>query len=68
MKNGKVRKLKVYYAHHPRKYGKYPVIRIGGNYLNNLGFNIGDIVFVHFSDEGLITIQKKTPGDVAGCS
>lgn len=58
MKGGKVRKLKVYYAHYPKKYGRYPVIRIGGEYLKYLGFNIGDTIYVHFEAENRISITK----------
>jgi len=46
MSNPRVRKLKVYYAHRQKHYGKYPVIRLGGNYLHICGFKIGDLLQV----------------------
>lgn len=42
MRTPRIRMLRVYYAHHPKRFGKYPVIRIGGEYLKRYGFGIGD--------------------------
>jgi len=54
MSTMKIRKMKVYYAHRKRAYTRYPVIRIGGDYLSKMGFRIGDILFVKLEVDKLV--------------
>lgn len=58
MKGGKPRRLKVYYAHRKKEYSRYPMIRLGGNYLALAGFNIGDSLEAT-CEEGRIVISKR---------
>ena len=58
------RQLKVYKGHYVRGYRHvyvpHPVIRIGGLYLEEFNFKIGDTLEVNVED-GLITISKVNP-------
>ena len=54
----KIRRLKVYYAHHGNYYTRHPVIRIAGKYLSKVGFKIGDHVEI-MMEENRITITKS---------
>ncbi|MCI0562702.1 MAG: type I toxin-antitoxin system SymE family toxin [Nitrososphaera sp.] len=58
-KNGKHKRVrKVYYGHYDREYGPpHPVIRLGGRYLEEYGFKVGDQINVQF-DKGCIVIIK----------
>lgn len=58
MKASNPRRLKVYYAHRKKVYSRYPVIRLGGNYLALAGFNIGDSLEATCED-GRIVISKR---------
>ncbi len=51
--------MKVYKGHHYRSYKPHPVIRLGGSYLDKLGFKIGDALSIELSD-GHIHITKQT--------
>ena len=54
----KVRRLKVHYANYDfERLPPHPVIRFGGKYLAEFGFNIGDRIDVRL-DNGSITITK----------
>ena len=54
----KVRRLKVHYANYDfERLPPHPVIRFGGNYLEEFGFKIGDRIDVRL-DNGSITITK----------
>ena len=61
------RKLrKIYYGHYDYERGTnafYPVIRIGGKYLAEYGFSIGDAIEVEIQ-HGRITITKTTRENV----
>lgn len=59
MKSRNIRRLRVYYAHRPKGYSKFPVIRLGGNYLADAGFQIGDELEVTVS-ERILTITKRS--------
>ena len=49
---------KVYYGHYDSEISSpYPVIRIGGKYLKDYGFNIGDQIQLDL-EPGCITITK----------
>ncbi len=49
---------KVYYGHYDSEFGSpHPVIRLGGKYLEALGFHIGDAIEVHLQ-HGCITIRR----------
>jgi hypothetical protein len=53
-----VRRLKVHFAHYDfERLPPHPVIRFGGNYLTEFGFNIGDRIEMQL-DSGVITITK----------
>lgn len=58
MKGGTLRKVRVYYAHRKKEYSRYPVIRLGGNYLALAGFNIGDRLEA-ICYKGRIVISKR---------
>lgn len=51
------RRLKVYYAHRG-KYNRYPVIRIGGDYLQKIGFAIGDSIDVELKSNSIIVTKR----------
>lgn len=53
-----LRRLSVHYAHRPKGYSKYPVIRFGGAYLHAVGFRIGDKLDMQVS-KGNIVITKR---------
>ena len=54
----KVHRLKVHYANYDfERLPPHPVIRFGGKYLAELGFNIGDRIDVRL-DNGSITITN----------
>jgi hypothetical protein len=54
----KVHRLKVHYANYDfERLPPHPVIRFGGKYLVEFGFNIGDRIDVRL-DQGYITITK----------
>lgn len=59
MKAATTRRLRVYYAHRPKGYSKFPVIRLGGNYLTQAGFRIGDELEVSISPS-ILTITKRS--------
>jgi len=56
---------KVYYGHYAHRSHWantiYPVIRIGGKYLTELNFQVGDAIEVTF-EHNKITIAKIAPG------
>ena len=54
----KIRKLKVYEAS-GRGYKRVSQIRLTAEWLERLGFNIGDEIEVKYVKEMLITIDKK---------
>ena len=60
-RNGSKRKLKVYRGHYQlgfrRIFKPHPVIRIGGHYLTQLGFQVGDMIEVS-TEKGRIVITK----------
>lgn len=65
MKPTAKRKLKVYYGHHGNSYKRHPVIHLGGSYLIQLGFAIGDVIEVS-GENGMITISRviaQYPGE-----
>lgn len=54
----KVRRLKVHFAHYDFELlPPHPVIRFGGKYLVEFGFNIGDRIDVRL-EKGCITLTK----------
>jgi hypothetical protein len=54
----RIRRCKVHYLHYDfEKLPPHPVIRFGGKYLAEFGFNIGDRIDVSL-DQGVITITK----------
>lgn len=54
----KVRRLKVHFANYDfERLPPHPIIRFGGNYLEEFGFKIGDRVDVRL-EQGCITITK----------
>lgn len=54
----KVRRLKVHYLNYDfERLPPHPIIRFGGNYLVEFGFNIGDQINVRL-EPGNITITK----------
>ena len=57
------RYLKVYYFHNGFPYIPIPVIRLGGKYLSNLDFKIGDTIEVVL-ETGKIVMSKVA---VEGC-
>jgi len=61
------RLLKVYRGHYLIRYRRsltpHPVIRLGGNYLSHLGFQVGDAIEVS-AEQGRITITKVKPENV----
>ena len=59
MRNKTAKQMKVYKGHHYRSYKPHPVIRLGGSYLDKLGFKIGDALSIELSD-GHIHITKQT--------
>lgn len=48
---------KIYYSWNKRKY--VPLIQLKGNWLEKLGFKIGDIVEIE-CDDNIITIKKSS--------
>ena len=50
----------VYYGHYENTYRLFPMIRIQGIYLLDYGFQIGDLIEVHFA-QNKITINKLKP-------
>jgi len=57
MSVNKKRTMKVYYGHHSHSYGQHPVIRLGGKYLANMDFKIGDTIEI-IIELGRISITK----------
>ena len=61
------RQLKVYRGHHQLRYRHtfkaHPVIRLGGLYLSQLDFQIGDAIEVT-TEQGRIIITKVKPENV----
>lgn len=58
MKPGTSEVRKVYYGSYPHNWPSFhPVIRLGGKYLERLGFDIGTAIKVEF-EAGKITITK----------
>ena len=57
MSENKKRTMKVYYGHHSRSFSKHPVIRLGGKYLSNMDFKIGDAIEIT-TEFGRISIVK----------
>lgn len=55
--NVKKRNLKVYYSHKGFPYDKKPVIRLGGDYLSEANFKIGDSIEIA-AEPGRIVITK----------
>ena len=53
----KIRKLKVYYAHHGSTSKQHPFIRLAGKYLSQFDFKIGDEVELSM-EAGKIVITK----------
>jgi len=58
MKNQKrTRKQRVYYGYHGRSTKRIPVIRLGGQYLSDFEFDIGDTIEIT-PEAGRIVITK----------
>ena len=54
----KMRRLKIHFAYYDfERLPPHPVIRFGGNYLEEFGFRIGDQIDMCL-DQGVITITK----------
>jgi len=54
------RRLKIYYGFHSNSDKQRPVIRLCGDYLSKMDFNIGDMVEITVNKE-CITITKTKP-------
>ena len=57
MSGNKKRTLKVYYGYHCGSYKRHPVIRLGGKYLANMDFKVGDVIEITI-ESGHIRIEK----------
>ncbi len=53
--------MKVYYAYHGPPYVKCPMIRLAGNYLSAMNYNIGDEIEVAVGNEEIVITKRKQP-------
>jgi hypothetical protein len=56
----KPRKLKVYYTYHSNSRTRKPMIRLGGKYLDMMGFNIGDTIQVSMEGSWIVITKVET--------
>jgi hypothetical protein len=51
---GRYRQLTVYYGFTKRKYRRIPVIRLAGDYLSSIGFDVGDKLSIELETRKII--------------
>lgn len=61
MSANKKRILKVYYGHHGNSYKQHPVIRLGGDYLTQMEFKIGDAIEISMQLGQIIITKLPKP-------
>lgn len=57
MKQAK-RIMKVYYSYHGPPYVKCPMIRLAGNYLSAMNYNIGDEIEISVGNEKIVITKR----------